>query len=69
MKLVLGSSSPRRMELLQALNLQFEAISPEVDETRFPDDPPATYVERIARMKAVAVSGVDVIAIAADTTV
>jgi septum formation protein len=68
-KLVLGSSSPRRRELLEALNLRFETISPEVDETRFPDEPPATYVERIARTKAVAVVGVDVIAIAADTTV
>ncbi|HEX9763507.1 MAG TPA: Maf family protein [Acidimicrobiia bacterium] len=69
MRLVLGSSSPRRRELLGALNLSFEVESPDVDESRFPDEPPSTYVERIARAKAAAVAGVDVVAVAADTTV
>jgi septum formation protein len=69
MKLVLGSSSPRRRELLGALNLKFEVESPDVDESRFPDEPPSTYVERIARAKALAVAGIDVVALAADTTV
>jgi septum formation protein len=68
-RLVLGSSSPRRRELLGALNLSFEVESPDVDESRFPDEPPSTYVERIARAKAAAVAGVDVVAVAADTTV
>jgi septum formation protein len=68
-RLVLGSSSPRRRELLEALNLSFEVESPDVDESRFPDEPPSTYVERIARAKAAAVAGVDVVAVAADTTV
>ena len=69
MKLVLGSSSPRRRELLEALNLSFVVESPDVDESRFPDEPPATYVERIARAKANAVARIDVVVIAADTTV
>lgn len=69
MKLVLASSSPRRSELLAALNLQFEVRSPDVDETRFPDETPGSYVERIARAKAVAVAGSNEIIVAADTTV
>lgn len=69
MKLVLASSSPRRRELLESLNLQFELRSPDVDETRFPDEAPGIYVERIARAKALAVAGSDEIIVAADTTV
>jgi septum formation protein len=69
LKLVLASGSPRRRELLAALNLQFEVRSPDVDETRFPDETPGTYVERIARAKAIAVAGSDDVTMAADTTV
>ncbi|MEX0797478.1 MAG: Maf family protein [Acidimicrobiia bacterium] len=69
MKLVLASSSPRRRELLESLNLRFEVRSPEVDETRFPDETPGVYVERIARAKAIAVSRSDEVTVAADTTV
>lgn len=69
MRLVLASSSPRRSELLAALSLQFEVRSPDVDETRFPDETPATYVERIARAKAIAVAGSDEVTVAADTAV
>ena len=69
MKLVLASSSPRRSELLAALGLRFEVRSPDVDETRFPDETPGAYVERIARAKAVAVAGSDEVIVAADTTV
>lgn len=69
MRLVLASSSPRRRELLQSLHLDFEVRSPHVDETRFPDEPPALYVERVARSKALAVAAADVVVIAADTAV
>lgn len=69
MRLVLASSSPRRSELLAALSIQFEVRSPDVDETRFPDETPATYVERIARAKAIAVAGSDEVTVAADTAV
>ena len=69
MKLVLGSSSPRRREILASLDLDFDVLSPDVDETRFPDEPAGTYVERIARSKAEAVSSPDAVVIAADTAV
>jgi septum formation protein len=67
--LVLASGSPRRKELLERLGLQFEAAAPDIDETRLPDEEPATYVERIARAKAEAVAGDDLLVVAADTTV
>ena len=69
MRLVLASASPRRRELLRQLRLDFEAEPPDVDETRFPDEPPAAYVERIARAKAEALAGPGLIVVGADTTV
>lgn len=69
MKLVLASSSPRRRELLESLNVRFEVRSPDVDETRFPDEAPGVYVERIARTKASALAQHDEVTVAADTTV
>ena len=69
MTLILGSSSPRRAELLETLGLEFEVIAPEVDETRFPGEGPGDYVERVARAKAAAVSTGGVVVIAADTAV
>lgn len=35
--IILGSGSPRRMELLQSLGLKFRVMSPKVDES-YPDD-------------------------------
>lgn len=69
MKLVLASGSPRRAELLERLGLEFTVISPEVDETRRPDEPPSAYVERLARAKARAFSGPGSVVIGADTAV
>ncbi len=37
--LILGSSSPRRKELLSHIGVPFKVISPEVDESRGPKDP------------------------------
>lgn len=56
MKLVLASSSPYRQKLLQQLQLQFEAISPEIDETPLPGESPLKLVERLAVAKARAVA-------------
>jgi len=56
MKLVLASSSPYRQKLLQQLQLQFEAISPDVDETPLPDETPVELVQRLAIAKARAVA-------------
>jgi septum formation protein len=56
MKLVLASSSPYRQKLLQQLQLQFEAVSPEIDETPLPNEAPVELVERLAIAKARAVA-------------
>lgn len=69
MRLVLASSSPRRQDLLRTLRLDFEVRPADVDEARLPDEPPATYVERVARAKAGVVAGDGLLVVAADTTV
>lgn len=68
MTVVLASSSPRRAELLRHLRLEFDVRSPDIDESRLPGEPPGVYVERMARNKAAAVGGADLV-IAADTAV
>ncbi len=55
-KIVLASTSPFRKELLARLQLPFDTASPEVDETRQPDEPPAAMVTRLAEAKARAVA-------------
>jgi septum formation protein len=69
MRLVLASGSPRRKELLEGLQLEFEVMAPDVDEARRPDEQPAEYVERVARAKAGAVVAEGLVVIAADTAV
>ncbi|MDH4273587.1 MAG: Maf family nucleotide pyrophosphatase [Gammaproteobacteria bacterium] len=56
MKLVLGSSSPYRRELLSRLHLPFEAYSPDIDEARLPEESPTALVRRLAEQKARAVA-------------
>ncbi|MGI9610212.1 MAG: Maf family protein [Acidimicrobiia bacterium] len=69
MRLVLASSSPRRKDLLDVLELEFTAIPAEIDETRLPDEAPAAYVERVARAKAAEVAAPGLVVIGCDTTV
>lgn len=69
MDIVLASSSPRRRELLTMLGLRFATEAPDVDESRHPDEEPAPYVERVARLKAHAVAGSGRLVVAADTAV
>ncbi|MGB7859239.1 MAG: Maf family protein [Acidimicrobiia bacterium] len=69
MNLVLASSSERRRELLHRLGLLFEVVPADVDESRHPSEPPAAYVERLARAKAAWVAGPERLVIGADTTV
>jgi 7-methyl-GTP pyrophosphatase len=52
MKLILASSSPYRRELLERLQLPFEVIAPDVDESPRPEETPSTLVERLAIEKA-----------------
>jgi septum formation protein len=69
LRLVLGSSSPRRAELLRTLGLSFEVVSPDVDETRLQDELAVAYVERVARLKASTVAVPEMVVVSADTAV
>ena len=55
-KLILGSTSAYRRELLQRLQLPFETVSPQVDETPLPGEAPQALAERLALAKANAVA-------------
>jgi septum formation protein len=70
-KLILGSASPRRLELLGALGVAPDEVRPaDIDETPRPGESPRAYVRRMAREKALAVScGEGEAVLAADTTV
>lgn len=54
--LILGSTSRYRRELLQRLDLPFEVVAPEVDETPLPGESPRELAWRLARAKAWAVA-------------
>jgi septum formation protein len=69
-RLILASASPRRAELLRAAGFDFETIVADVDEAVRPDEPPSTYVRRVAAEKSAYVaSQPDAIILAADTAV
>ena len=57
MNLILASGSPRRAEILRNAGFAFEALPTNTDETRFPDEPAADYVLRLALAKARAAAG------------
>lgn len=71
MRLVLGSGSPRRRELLAQIGITPDAIlPPDIDETPLKVELPRPYCLRLARQKAHAVAaGADDIVLCADTTV
>ena len=71
MKLILGSGSPRRLELLAQLGLSPDDVRPpEIDETPLKGELPRPYCVRIAREKAAAVTAdPDDTVLCADTTV
>jgi septum formation protein len=54
-RLILASASPRRSELLARAGIRFDVVPSDVDETVQPDEPPTSYVARVARAKADAV--------------
>lgn len=74
-RVVLGSGSPRRLELLRSIGVEPEVVSPEVDESVLDGEAPVDYVRRLAASKLDAVisqlgsTGVGTVVIAADTTV
>jgi septum formation protein len=65
--LTLASSSPRRRQLLEMLGIPVRVVPANLLEVRRPVETPIDYVERLAREKALAVSGSMVLG--ADTTV
>lgn len=71
LKLILGSGSPRRLELIAQLGLTpADVRPPDIDEDPGKAELPRDYVNRIAREKAAAVAiGDGEVALCADTTV
>lgn len=55
-RLILGSGSPYRRELLQRLRLPFDTCSPDIDESALPGETPAATAARLALAKAQAVA-------------
>ena len=73
-ELFLASASPRRRELLAQIAVPCVTQIASIDETPLPDEPPAAYVERLARDKAraglLALGGRDdAVVLGADTAV
>jgi septum formation protein len=71
LRLILGSASPRRRELLAQIGLVPHAIRPpDIDETPLPGELPRAHVVRLAAAKAQALScAADEVVLCADTTV
>jgi len=56
LRLILGSSSAYRRELLARLRLPFETAAPDIDEAPFPGEPPEATAMRLAREKALSIA-------------
>ena len=52
MNIILASGSPRRRELLTLAQLDFQALSVDIDETPYTDESPKEYIERMVAVKA-----------------
>jgi septum formation protein len=69
-KLILASTSPRRVELLQSAGLAFEIVRPDADEKLHAGETPVEYAVRTAREKAESIPAAsDAIILGADTVV
>ena len=55
-RLILGSSSPYRKELLGRLRIPFDILAPDIDETPLPAEAPEATAMRLAEQKALAIS-------------
>lgn len=71
MRLILGSASPRRYDLLAQIGVTPDAVSPaDIDETPNQNELPRPYAARLAVEKSTAIdSGPDGIVLTADTVV
>jgi len=56
MKLILASTSPYRLALLQRLRVPFETVDPKVDETPVEGELPSDRARRLGALKAAAVA-------------
>lgn len=70
-RLILGSASPRRLDLLQQLGLSPFAIRPaDIDETPHKREAPRAYCARVSKEKALAIGAASgEVVLCADTTV
>ena len=69
MRLILGSASPRRLELLAQIGVTPDEIRPaDIDETPMLRELPRPYCQRMALEKAQAIAADDLV-LTADTTV
>lgn len=70
-RLILGSASPRRLELLAQIGITPHAIRPaDIDETETPGETPRAYCARVSRQKAEAIGAEPgEVVLSADTTV
>ena len=70
-RLILGSASPRRLELLAQIGIVPDAIRPaDIDETPRKAEPPRDYVRRMAIEKCAAIPAApDEVVLSADTVV
>ncbi|HDP80831.1 MAG TPA: septum formation protein Maf [Spirochaetes bacterium] len=55
MKVLLGSTSPRRRDILGAVTPSLEITAPEADETARPGEDPERYALRVSEAKAISV--------------
>ena len=70
LSLILGSSSPRRRELIARLGIEpAHVAAAEIDETPHKNEQPRPYAVRMAREKAHAVAGDGAFVLAGDTVV
>jgi MAF protein len=51
-RFILASGSPRRRDMITSLEINFEIIKPDVDETLIPEESPFDYVRRLSILKA-----------------
>lgn len=68
-RLILASGSPRRREILARLGLRFDVRPVDVDETPRPEEPPRSYVRRLAETKATHRAESGELVLGADTVV
>src|SRR5882724_2270896 len=71
-KLVLASASPRRRELLTQVDVRFDVLTADIDESVIAGESPEVYTQRLALEKAQAVlvrCDAEAFVLGADTTV